>query len=93
MILPFYYMVITSFKTLEDVTSVPISLALKNPTVKPYNDLLDALAYGRFMLNSFIVAITTTVGTLFFCSLAGYAFAKHRFKFKKVNTNRNINKI
>lgn len=82
MIMPFYYMVITSFKTLEDVTSVPISLTLKNPTVKPYKDLLDALSYGRFMLNSFIVAITTTVGTLFFCSLAGYAFAKHHFRFK-----------
>ena len=82
MILPFYYMVITSFKTLEDVTSVPISLTLKNPTIKPYNDLLDALAYGRFMLNSFFVAITTTIGTLFFCSLAGYAFAKHQFRFK-----------
>lgn len=82
MILPFYYMVITSFKTLEEVTRVPISLTLKNPTIKPYTDLLDAMSYGRFMLNSFIVAITTTAGTLLFCSLAGYAFAKHRFPFK-----------
>ncbi len=82
MALPFYYMVITSFKTLEDVTQVPISLTLKNPTIKPYQDLLDAMSYGRFMLNSFIVAITTTAGTLFFCSLAGYAFAKHQFRFK-----------
>lgn len=82
MVLPFYYMVITSFKSLEDVTQVPISLTLKNPTLKPYQNLLEAMSYGRFMLNSFIVAIATTAGTLFFCSLAGYAFAKHQFRFK-----------
>ncbi|NOZ60299.1 MAG: carbohydrate ABC transporter permease [Calditrichaeota bacterium] len=82
MVLPFYYMIITSFKTLEDVTKVPISLLLENPTLKPYQDLLDGLAYGRFMLNSLFVAVTTTLGTLFFCTLAGYAFAKHQFRLK-----------
>ncbi len=81
MVLPFYYMIITSFKTLEEVTKVPISLSLKEPTLKPYKDLLDGLAYGKFMLNSFL-AVTTTLGTLFFCTLSGYAFAKHRFPFK-----------
>jgi multiple sugar transport system permease protein len=34
------------------------------------------------MWNSFIIALTTTIGTLFFCTLAGYAFAKHDFKYK-----------
>ncbi len=84
MALPFYYMVITSFKTLEEVAQVPISLGLSEPTVKPYSLLLDGLAYGRFMWNSFIVATITTIGTLFFCSLAGYAFAKHDFKYKNI---------
>ncbi|RKY52439.1 MAG: carbohydrate ABC transporter permease [Candidatus Neomarinimicrobiota bacterium] len=84
MILPFYYMIVTSFKRLEDVSSIPISLTITNPTLKPYLDLLEGLAYGKFMLNSFIVATTTTLGTLFFCSLAGYAFAKHEFRYKNV---------
>ena len=82
MVLPFYYMIITSFKTLEEVTKVPISLFIDHPTLKPYRDLLEGLAYGRFMLNSLIVAVTTTAGTLFFCTLAGYAFAKHQFRLK-----------
>lgn len=84
MILPFYYMIVTSLKRLEDVSSIPISLTITNPTLKPYLDLLEGLAYGKFMLNSFIVAATTTLGTLFFCSLAGYAFAKHEFRYKNV---------
>jgi len=82
MFLPFYYMVITSFKTLEDITAVPISLALTEPTVKPYTDLLEGLRYGRFMWNSLIIAVITTTGTIFFCTLAGYALAKHRFPYK-----------
>ena len=82
MVLPFYYMIITSFKRLEDVSAVPISLTLTEPTLKPYFSLLEGLAYGRFMLNSFLIALITTFGTLFFCTLAGYAFAKHNFKFK-----------
>ena len=84
MILPFYYMIVTSLKRLEDVSSIPISLTITNPTLKPYLDLLEGLAYGKFMLNSFIVAAITTLGTLFFCSLAGYAFAKHEFRYKNV---------
>jgi len=84
MILPFYYMIVTSFKRLEDVSSIPISLTITNPTLKPYLDLLEGLAYGKFMFNSFIVAAMTTLGTLFFCSLAGYAFAKHEFRYKNV---------
>jgi multiple sugar transport system permease protein len=82
MVLPFYYMVVTSFKTLEDVSSVPISLTITQPTLYPYKSLLQGLAYGKFMLNSLIIAVTTTVGTLFFCSLSGYAFAKHNFPYK-----------
>lgn len=82
MVLPFYYMIVTSFKSLEAVTKVPISLTLTEPTLKPYQTLLEGLTYGRFMWNSFVVALATTLGTLFFCTLSGYAFAKHEFPFK-----------
>lgn len=83
MVMPFYYMVITSFKSIEDVSRVPISLALEAPTIRPYVQLLEGLNYGLFMWNSFLIAVATTVGTLFFCTLAGYAFAKHEFKLKR----------
>ncbi len=83
MFLPFYYMMITSFKTLEDITTIPISLTLSQPTAKPYTDLLEGLRYGRFMWNSLIIAVITTAGTIFFCTLSGYAFAKHRFPHRE----------
>jgi cellobiose transport system permease protein len=35
---------------------------------------------GKAILNSFIVSSCITLATLFFCTLAGYAFAKMRFR-------------
>jgi len=83
MVMPFYFMIVTSLKNMSEVTSVPISLAVKHPTLLPYVDLLRGLPYLRFMLNSLIVSGATTLGTMFFCSLAGYAFAKHDFPGKR----------
>jgi len=84
MVLPFYYMIITSLKTLEAVSQVPVSLAPTSPTLEPYRNLLSSMPYGRFVVNSLIVAVATTLGTLFFCTLAGYAFAKHQFTGRRV---------
>lgn len=83
MVVPFYYMLVTSFKTIDDIASVPISLGIGHPTWDSYEALLEGMAYGRFMLNSLIVATATMLGAMFICPLAGYAFAKHRFPHKE----------
>ena len=79
MITPFYFMIITSLKKKAEVTSLSISLFVKEPTLQAYHDLLQGMPYLQFMWNSLVVAVATTVGTMFFCTLAGYAFSKHRF--------------
>jgi multiple sugar transport system permease protein len=79
MIAPFYFMIVTSLKKLSEATSLSISLLVKEPTLQAYRDLLQGLPYLQFMGNSLIIAIVTTAGTMFFCTLAGYAFSKHRF--------------
>lgn len=40
----------------------------------------DNVDFGRSLLNTFVVVAIVTAGTLFFCSLAGFAFAKLHFK-------------
>lgn len=79
LILPFYYMIITSFKDLAEASSVTVDFAIKSPTLASYRDLLAGLPFVRYMLNSLLIAVSVTSGTVFFCSLAGYAFSKHRF--------------
>jgi cellobiose transport system permease protein len=44
-----------------------------------YIQLFQELGFGRPLFNSFYLATIRTLGVLFFCSLAGFAFAKRRF--------------
>jgi len=82
MALPFYYMVVTSLKPDTEVSQATLSLTVQHPTVKPYVDLMDAGLVARATWNSFVVALISTVGSMLLCTLAGYAFAKHRFPGK-----------
>jgi multiple sugar transport system permease protein len=77
--LPFYYMVVTSFKSNQEIASPHLSLVVREPTTQPYAELFDAGLVLGATWNSLVVGVATTAGTLFFCTLAGYAFAKHRF--------------
>ena len=79
MAVPYVWMLVTSFKPLAEVQTYPPSFFIKDPTIKPYQDLFRLIPMGRYLLNSIFVAATVTVSNLFFCSLAGYAFAKHKF--------------
>ncbi|MBC8064844.1 MAG: carbohydrate ABC transporter permease [Chlorobia bacterium] len=82
MVLPFYYMVVTSLKPKTEISLPTVSLGVSNPTLQPYVDLFDGDLVLRATLNSFIVAALTTIGAMFLCTLAGYAFAKHKFPGK-----------
>jgi len=79
MVLPFYYMLMTSLKPLSEVSQASPSFVVQNPTLQSYQDLLASDLVYRSAINSIVVATLQTLGVLFFCTLAGYAFSKHRF--------------
>jgi multiple sugar transport system permease protein len=79
MALPFYYMVVTSLKSTTEVALPTVSLIVKHPTTKPYTDLMDSGLVLRATFNSVVIAFLSTGGAMLLCTLAGYAFAKHRF--------------
>lgn len=80
---PFYYMLITSLKDRTEIAQPTLSLIVKKPTIEPYTQLLfDPTNEGlvlRATWNSFVIAAISTLGSMLLCTLAGYAFAKHRF--------------
>ncbi|HEY0865958.1 MAG TPA: carbohydrate ABC transporter permease [Fimbriimonas sp.] len=84
MALPFYYMVVTSLKSATEVSLPTVSLTVKDPTLQPYIDLMDRGLVVRATVNSVIIAVLSTGGAMFLCTLAGYAFAKHRFPGRDV---------
>lgn len=77
--LPFYFMIVTSIKPGEEISQATPSLIVRRPTLQPYHDLLQTDLVVRATLNSIVIGVLQTTGALFFCTLAGYAFAKHRF--------------
>ncbi|MDZ4720999.1 MAG: carbohydrate ABC transporter permease [Roseiflexaceae bacterium] len=76
---PFYYTLVTSTHRTAAILTLPPPLWFGNDLLTNYNDLLHALPFWNSLFNSFAISSISTVLTLFFCSLAGYGFAKFRF--------------
>ena len=49
-----------------------------------YRNLWNSVPFNRYFINSVFIATASTLLTLFFCSLAGYAFAKYQFRGKAI---------
>lgn len=80
-LVPIIWVFISSFKPVDEVfkLSLPSRIVLENYII-PFT----TRPYGRYYINSFIFASVATISNLFFCSLAGYGFAKFRFFARKV---------
>jgi len=78
-LLPFGYVVSTSFKSTMALFAYPPDWLPDQPTLDNYRNLLHRYPFWRWLLNSFIVAGSVTAIKLVFDSMAGYAFAKMRF--------------
>ncbi|MGD8244833.1 MAG: carbohydrate ABC transporter permease, partial [Anaerolineae bacterium] len=63
---------------------ITTSLIPIRPTLANYISVFQVGLTPRWFLNSIVVTVTTTVGTLVLCSMAGYAFARLEFKGKGV---------
>ncbi|MEN3361261.1 MAG: multiple sugar transport system permease protein [Mycobacteriales bacterium] len=74
---PFGWSLITSLKTLPD--SVRFSFWPQHPTLAGYRDALTTFNFGRYALNSAIVASVITACNVVLAALGGYAFARLRF--------------
>ena len=81
MFIPMYYVVIQSFKPLDELWMFPPRFYVAKPTFKNYADLFSLMdtsvvPFTRYIFNTVFTAVTGTVGNLFFSSLAAYAMAK-----------------
>jgi multiple sugar transport system permease protein len=79
LIFPFVWLLVTSVETLPEALHFPPILVPRELHFANYPDALAAAPFGRFFINSTVVAVTTVLANLVFCSLAGYAFARLRF--------------
>jgi len=79
-IMPFIWMISTSFKGINDVYAFPIQWIPKNPTIEGYLKLfVGDFSFITFYRNSIFVASMAMIGTFFSCTMAGYAYSKINF--------------
>ena len=82
MLVPFVWMVLTSFKTYAETVKVPIQWLPAVWSWDNYREVLMRLDFIRYYGNTIIVTILTTVLMLFIGSLSAFAFARMNFPFK-----------
>ena len=84
MLAPLYWTVVSAFKPLTEIMTVPVTFIPLHPTLENFAGLLTQTLFARSMLNSTLIALANVILQVFFCSLAGFAFAKYRFRGREV---------
>jgi len=79
MAMPFVWLVLSSFKTLEEIVLFPPTFWPKNPTLDNFKQVFQMIPFGRYYMNSIYTAIVPTVVSVATAAMAGYGFAKYRF--------------
>ena len=82
--LPFYVMVMTSFKSQQSLISNPLDLSVDlsqgfSGLFNSYIELFTTYYFGTFLMNSAIVSVATVIITLVFAVPGAYAVARLRF--------------
>lgn len=81
-LLPFAWMLLSSFKNNAEIFRYPPTMFPENLQMGNYAKLFEQWPFGMWFVNSVLIAVIGTVAVLFFSSLAGFGFAKYEFKGK-----------
>ena len=81
---PFLWMLLASFKDLGEILQYPPTWIPQRIILDNFVNAFQAAPFGRFYFNSLFVASAVTLGQLFTCSLAAYAFARLHFPGRDV---------
>jgi multiple sugar transport system permease protein len=78
---PFFWMLNTSLKSIADSYTFPPTVFPATVTLDSYKALFTHLDFGRYLVNTVVVVLIGFIG-MFFVAMAGYGFAKFRFRGK-----------
>jgi multiple sugar transport system permease protein len=80
MIFPFFWMISGSFKTLQEIITVPLVWIPSTINFANYQEALRAAPFVTYFQNTVIVAFANTILTLLTTILAAFAFSQFTFK-------------
>lgn len=79
-LLPFYWMLTSSLRPLSEFYQLPIPIVPNKPSLENYGLLFARSMFGRGIFNSSLLAAISVVLQVLLSALAGYTFAKLRFR-------------
>lgn len=80
LLFPFYWAIVSSLKTSNQLFATPISYIPQTPQWGNYVSVFTSQPFGRFLLNSFLVAGGTTLLSLLIGVFAAYAIGRFEFR-------------
>ena len=83
MVFPFFWQLLTSFKTLRESTTVPPSFLPSTWHWDNFAEFFEILPVGAMAMNSVAALVLRVAGQLLVASLAAYVFARLEFRFKR----------
>lgn len=82
-IYPLVYIVSGAFAPTNSIASLNIIPFRDGFTLEHFIDLFTKKDYGKWFLNTFIIAVETCAATVVVSSLSAYVFSRFKFRFKK----------
>lgn len=80
MIAPFLIMLLITFSSQNQLSFTDMGGIVQHLTLKNYSHVNNTIPVARYFFNSCFVSILTTIGQILVSTLAGYAFARIKFK-------------
>jgi multiple sugar transport system permease protein len=80
---PILWMVSSSFKTNSEIFAYPPRIITESFSFAAYMAVVTDPEKVRFFINSYLISGLVTAFTLFIAILAGYAFSRYEFRYKK----------
>lgn len=84
MMVPFFWMLSTSLKTMDEVQTWPIVWIPSKLVFQNYLDVFTRIPFARFLANSVVLSVGGIIGSLLSSSLVGYGFARLRFPGRNI---------
>jgi ABC-type glycerol-3-phosphate transport system permease component len=78
-LVPFYWMVVTSLKKDKEIYGFEATLIPRHPTLESYRRVFVQTPFVKYLRNSTIISVSTTIASLVLGCLGAYALARLRF--------------
>lgn len=77
---PFLFMFVTAFRSVEDLNDPSVVWITRHYTLDNFREFLKMVDFGDMLGNTLVISLSCAVLQTFICGLAGYGFARFRFR-------------